>query len=257
MAVATPSVTVFGTQTTTLIGSLTSLNSFGGQVAFSCTLENPVPLSLCTVSPNPINPALIPSFALTVGGGIGDYTFNLHAVAANAATPSQDLPLALHVADFNLSAPSPASISVAPSNNSAPITLQVTAAGSFNAPVNLSCAGLPAGTTCNFQPSGSVNPTSIASVTSSLIISAGANAPHGNYQIVINAGTTNGPTKTQPLSLMIANALPDFTMLIGNPSLSVAVNTPAMFTGTLTASNGYNSPVTLSCGPGTHAWQIP
>ncbi|MDP9159978.1 MAG: hypothetical protein M3O09_07075, partial [Acidobacteriota bacterium] len=92
MAVATPSVTVFGPQTATLIGSLTSLNNFSGQVAFSCTMENPVPLDLCTVSPNPTNLVLAQRFALTVGGGIGDYTFNLHAAAASAANPSQDLP---------------------------------------------------------------------------------------------------------------------------------------------------------------------
>ncbi|MDP9159405.1 MAG: hypothetical protein M3O09_04150, partial [Acidobacteriota bacterium] len=139
---------------------------------------------------------------------------------------------------------------VAPSNDSAPISFQVTAAGSFNAAVNLSCVGLPAATMCIFQPSGSVNPTSAGSVTSTLIITAGANTPPGNYSVVINATTANGPTKTQLLSLTIANALPDFAMLIGNPSLSVAVNTPAIFTGILTSSNGYNSLVTLSCGTG-------
>ena len=251
MAVVNPAVVVFGSQTTTLIGSLASLNNFHYPVAFSCTLEAPAPLSSCTISPNPVTGAPSPqNFALTLAAAIGDYTFNLHAVSTNAATPVQDLPLALRVVDFNLSTPSPASITLAPSSNSVPINLQVTAAGSFNNSVNLSCAGLPAATACSFQPSGPVNPTSAGSVTSSLIINATANAPPGNYSVIINAATSNGPIKTQPLSLNITTLQPDFAMTISNPSLSGAANTSAMFDGILTAFNGYSGVVMLSCGAG-------
>ena len=57
LAVVNPAVVVFGTQITTLIGSLASLNNFHYPVAFSCTLEAPAPLSSCTISPNPVTGA--------------------------------------------------------------------------------------------------------------------------------------------------------------------------------------------------------
>lgn len=45
----------------------------------------------------------------------------------------------------------------------------------------------------------------------------------------------------------------DYAITISNPSLTSHVNTPTTFNGTLTAFSGYNSAVTLSCGPGNAA----
>ena len=47
---------------------------------------------------------------------------------------------------------------------------------------------------------------------------------------------------------MAANA--DYTLVISNPSVSASATSSATFNGTLTAFNGYNSSVNLSCGPG-------
>src|SRR5207302_1829926 len=43
-------------------------------------------------------------------------------------------------------------------------------------------------------------------------------------------------------------AVADYGLVISNPSLSATAGTSATFNGTLTAFNGYNSPVNLSCG---------
>jgi hypothetical protein len=58
---------------------------------------------------------------------------------------------------------------------------------------------------------------------------------------------SNGPTKTQNLSLTVTL---DYSLAISNPLLTSYVNAPVEFNGTLTTSNGYNSPVNLSCGAG-------
>jgi hypothetical protein len=68
--------------------------------------------------------------------------------------------------------------------------------------------------------------------------------------IAINGTTTGGPTRTQNLSLTVHAGTtndPDFTLAVSNPSLTVGPNESAVFNGTLTASGGYGSAVTLSC----------
>src|SRR5205823_4171324 len=99
------------------------------------------------------------SVGVNAGGTPGDYAFNLHAVGADATSITHDFSLTLHIVDFSLGAPSPASISVTPGNIGATVSLPVSAAGSFNGSVALSCSNLPAGAACKFQPSASIAPT--------------------------------------------------------------------------------------------------
>jgi len=55
----------------------------------------------------------------------------------------------------------------------------------------------------------------------------------------------------QAITLVVnAAASPDYTLTISNPTLTAVINTAATFNGTLTALNGYNSTVALSCGTG-------
>ena len=123
----------------------------------------------------------------------------------------------------------------------------MTAQGSFDDTVNLSCGNLPSGASCNFLPSGSVNPTSSSPVAVTLTVSTTADATAGTVPITINGSVTNGPTKTQSLSLTIT---PDYSLAISNPSLQAYVNSTVNFNGVLTSLNGYNSGVNLSCGTG-------
>ena len=84
----------------------------------------------------------------------------LMAWAATRNTTTRDFSLTLHVVDFSLTAPAPGSVTANRSSVSGPVAFQVAAAGAFNQTVALSCSGLPAGATCNFQPSSSASPIS-------------------------------------------------------------------------------------------------
>jgi hypothetical protein len=92
-----------------------------------------------------------------------------------------------------------------------------------------------------------VKPTSSRPVAVALTVSTIANATVGTFPITINGSVTNGPTKTQILSLTITL---DYALVIGNPSLQAYVNSTVNFNGVLTSLNGYNSAVNLSCGEG-------
>jgi len=240
--------TVFPTQTATYNGTLTALNGYNSQVALSCTGTTP---STCTLNPTQLTPTVSgASFTVTAGGAVGDYAFNAHGVGSDANTTIHDAPLTLHVVDFNLTAPSPGSITVNRPNTSGPVTFQVTASGAFSGTVSLSCSGLPSGATCNFSPSNSVNPTSGNPVTVTLTISTTTSTSTGTFPVTISANTAGAPgPKTQSLSLTVT-ALADYGMVISNPSLSTTAGVQATFNGTLTAFNGYNNLVNVSCGAG-------
>ena len=149
--------------------------------------------------------------------------------------------------DFSLTAPSPQGITVGPSSTSVPVSFQVAGQGSFNDTVNLSCGNLPSGATCNFLPSSSVNPTSRSPVAITLTVTTTANATAGTVPITINGSVTDGPTKTQSLSLTITL---DYSLVISHPSLQAYVNSTVNFNGVLTSLNGYNNVANLSCGAG-------
>ena len=80
-----------------------------------------------------------------------------------------------------------------------------------------------------------------------MTISTTASATAGTVPITIIGAVTNGPTKTQNLSLTITM---DYSLVISNPSLQAYVNSTVNFNGVLTSLNGYNSVVNLSCGAG-------
>ena len=245
---STSTMTVFPTQTATYNGTLTALNGYNSQVNLSCTGTVP---STCTLNPAQLTPTVSgASFTVTAGGAVGDYAFNAHGVGTDANSTTHDAPLTLHVVDFDLTAPSPNSITVNRPNTSDPVTFQVTASGSFNGAVTLSCSGLPSGAACNFSPSNSVNPTSGNPVTITLTISTTASTSTGTFPLTISANSAGAPApKTQNLSLTVT-ALADYVLAISNPSLSTTVGVQTTFNGTLTAFNGYNSLVNISCGAG-------
>ena len=229
-------------------GTITALGGYNSQVNLSCT-----PVSTCIVNPTFVNPPGGPPLGtpltatVSPGNTPGDYTFDLHGAGTDANRVTNDAAFTLQVVDFNLTTPSPPNISVGPSSTSGPVSFQVTAQGSFNDTVNLSCGNLPSGASCNFLPSGSVSPTSSNPVAVTLTISTTADATAGTVPITINGSVTNGPTKTQSLSLTITL---DYSLVISNPSLQAYVNSTVNFNGVLTSLNGYNSAVNLSCGTG-------
>src|ERR1035437_10761379 len=108
----------------------------------------------CTLQPKQATPPA--TYTLTAGGLVGDYSFNAHAVGTDGNAITRDASVTLHVVDFNLTAPSPNSLSVGQGGTSAVSTFQVTAAGSFAGTGTLSCsARLAAGGAAVVSPSSS------------------------------------------------------------------------------------------------------
>ena len=243
-------LTIFASQTATFTGTISALNGYNSNVNLSCAAGATTPPQTCVATPGSVlSAAAGASFAVNASGNTGDYSFNLHAVGTDPAITTRDFSLSLHIVDFVLGAPSPGSVSVTPGSTSPATSFSVSASGSFNGSVALSCSNLPTGAACNFQPSTSVTPTKGSPVAVSLSISTISSTPLGTFPITITATTAGAPAKTQTLTLKV-NSSPDYLLSINNPSLTTSINSSAQFTGTLTALNGYISPVALSCGTG-------
>jgi hypothetical protein len=245
--------TVFPGQSALYPATIFAQNGYGSGVNLSCVAGSTAAPQVCSANPTSTTTLAQGSpSTVTADGSAADYLFNLQAVGTDPANITHNLPLALHVIDFTLGAPSPTSVSVAPGMISAPISFAVSGAGAFSGQVTLSCSGLPAGTACHFQPSNVVAPTKSSPVSAALTITRSITSPPGTYQLIISASSPGGATKTQLLILSV-DFVPEYILAIANPSLTSHVNIPATFNGTLTSVNGYASPVTLSCGSGAPA----
>ncbi len=243
--------TVFPAQTATFNGTLTAKNGYASPVNLSCSGAMP---TTCTLQPKQETPTA--TYTLTAGGSAGDYSFNAHAVGTDGNAITRDASVTLHVVDFNLTAPSPNSLSVGQGGTSGASTFQVTASGSFAGTVTLSCsAGLPSGAACVFSPSSSVSPTSSSPVTVTLTVTAGTGTPLGGPKIVTLAATVAGAPspKTQAFGLTVTGPAPDFAIAVtATPNATVAGQN-VTWNGTLTAVNGYSGSVTLTCTAGAPA----
>jgi len=223
-------------------------------VALSCTSGATSPSATCSPSPATVTPSSSgAAFQVTASDAVGDYTFNIHGAGADAYHTSQNQSVTLSVVDFSLSAPNPSSVTANRPNTSNATTFQVSAYGSFNNVVQLSCSGLPSGARCNFSPSNSVNPVAGNPVSVTLTIGTSASTPTGSYLISVKSSTTAPTiTKTQSLTLNVT-ALPDYVLTISNSPQSAWANQSATFTGKLTAANAYSSAVNLTCAGGATA----
>jgi len=249
-AISNSPQTVFPTQKAVFNGTLTAQAGYASPVNLRCVDEEPV-LTACTMSPTPITPTA--TYSVTASGSVGDYSFNAHAVGTDPNTITHDTTVTLHVVDFNLTAPSPNSLSVEQGETSGPSSFQVTAAGSFAGTVSLSCpTGLPAGATCVFLPSSSVSPTSAAPVTVTLMVAAASGTPLGGpVMVTISAMTAGAPAaKTQTFALTVTAPVPDFTIVVTPTPSTTPANQNVTWNGTLTAVNGYSGSVTLTCTAG-------
>jgi hypothetical protein len=246
-------LTTFPGQTAAFTVTLTAQNNFSSPVNLTCTARAPtLPAPpTCTVTPTTVsltNPTA--QLIVNAAGPVGDYLFNVHGVGTDANTTTRDFALTLHVVDFNLTAPAPAGVTANQSSVSGPVAFQVTAAGEFSQAVALSCSGLPAGAACAFLPATSASPVSGSPAAVTMTITTGAATPVGTSQITINGLVAGGPSRTQnlPLTINAASAsTPTFALAVSNPSLTANPNETVVFSGTLTATGGYSSPVNLRC----------
>jgi hypothetical protein len=115
-------------------------------------------------------------------------------------------------------------------------TVTISAASNLSGNVNLAIAGLPTGVTAAFSPS-STKTTSTATFT------VGSTAGAGTYPLSIT-GTSGTASRTAALSLTVT--VPNFTLSLLPPMLSLPDGSRATATAMVTAQNGFNSSVTLS-----------
>jgi hypothetical protein len=248
IAVTNSPLTVFPTQNATFNGTLTAVNGYSSPVNLRCTGTPP---TTCTPSPAQVTPVAAPGapFTVTAAGVVGDYNFNAHGIGTDVNTVTHDAPVTLHVVDFGLTDPNPATVTAQQGGTSNSTSFQVTAAGAFSGTVALTCQGtvITAGATCNFSPTANVNPPYPANI--SLTVSVPSNIAVNSYTVIIQASTAGAPAaKTKTFTLTVT-APPDFTWS-GGGSHTVLAGQQTLaydFTATPSGAGTFATAVTFGC----------
>jgi len=144
--------------------------------------------------------------------------------------------------------PSPATVTVGRGSTSSPVSFQVTAAGSFNQSVTVTCNSGIAGATCNLTPSGTVTPTSTTPVNMTAAVSVPAGTAIGTYTVTIQASTAGAPANLSTSFTLNVTGNPDF--VLSEPSAFPEVNAGSSGVNgpiSIAAQDGFAGAVTLSC----------
>src|SRR5208282_5279711 len=147
ISISNTPITIFAGQVPPMFnGTITALGGYNSLVNLSC-----IPASTCLVAPTQVTPAPPPlgtplTATVTPGNTPGDYSFDVHGAGTDPNRVTNDAAFTLKIVDFNLCvllndscSSSTTSITVPPSSVSPPVSFQVTALGSFDDTVNLSC----------------------------------------------------------------------------------------------------------------------
>jgi hypothetical protein len=248
LSVSNSPQTLFAGQNATFNGTATALNGYTSSVTLSCVSGSTAPPSTCTPSPSTLTPGTNTAFTVTAGGANGDYSFNVQGVGSDPKHITNTVPVVLHVISFGLTAPVPSSETVPRGTTSAPVSFQVTAAGSFNQSVTVSCSDGIANSTCTLTPGTSVNPTATDPMNMTASVTVPAGTATGSYPVTIQA-TTAGTSATLTTSFTLTvTSNPDF--ILGEPSAFPEVN--AGSTGvsgpiSISSQDGFSGTVSLSC----------
>lgn len=235
-------------------GTITALNGYNNSVAFSCTGGSSSPPVPCAPSPVSLVPTSRGSaFLLGVGTStIGDYTFNLQAAGSDPNNITHLAPLSLHVVNFGLTAPSPATVTDPRGATSAPVSFKITTQGSFNQSVTLSCSFAPAisGATCGFTPGAVVTPSS-AAVNMTATVTVPLNTPTGNYTVIMQAATQGTATLSTSFVVSVVTN-PDFVLSEPSPFPNIKVgSTGSSGVISIASQDAFSGTVSLSC-PATY-----
>ena len=204
----------------------------------------PAPGSL---TPTPTGAA----FSLNAGSStIGNYNFNLQASGTDPNNTTHTAALTLQVINFSVTTPSPTSVNVPRGATSLPVSFQLSAQGSFNQSVTLSCniGLLIHGATCAFTPSATFNLTSGSPVTATATVTVPAATPIADYTVTLQANTNGAPV---PLATTFAaDVVLNPTFVLTEPT--AFPNVKAGSTGTtgsitISSQDGFAGTVSLSC----------
>jgi hypothetical protein len=245
IAVSNPTLTIFPGNNMNYTGTLTALNGYNNSVELSCTSGTSLPPVPCIPTPGIVTPTFAgAAFSLNVGAStIGDYNFNLQGVGSDPGNTTHDAALTLHVVNISMTTPSPATVIVPRGGTSPPVSFQISAQGSFNQSVTLTCnAGvLESGASCAFTPSATFNLTSASPVNVTATVTMPAQTPLSppNYTVTIDANTAGAPA---PLATTFG------VDVILNPTFVITETIP--FPNVKAGSTGTTGPITISSQDG-------
>ena len=252
LVVSNSPLTLFAGQTAVFNGTATALNGYANSVALSCVAGATSPPSTCAIAPPALVPGANTRFTVTVGGAVGDNNFNVQGFGADSNHITHLLPVTLHVVNFGMTAPSPSSVTVPRGTTSSPLNFQVTASGSFNQSVTVSCTPNIPGATCTLTPGTSVNPSSTSPVNMTARVAVpSATAPNA-YNVTIQATTAGASSALSSSFALNVTANPDF--VISEPSAFPEVNVGSSGVSgpiSITSQDGFAGAVTLNC-PATY-----
>ena len=247
LVVSNTPMTVFAGQSATFNGTVTAQNGYTNSVSLSCVAGTTAPPSTCSPSPLSLTPGSKTPFTVTVAGASGDYTFNIQAAGADINHITHVVPVTLHLVSVGLSTPSPVTETVPRGTTSSPVSFQVTAAGSFNQSVTVSCSTNIANATCTLTPASTVYPTAANPVAMTASVAVPAATAVGSYPVTIQA-TTAGASPLTTLFTLNVTANPDFILSEPTPFPEVNVGSDGT-TGliSIASQDGFSGTVTLTC----------
>ncbi len=249
ITVPVATLTAFAGTTPAFNGTVTAVNGFNNSVVLSCTAGSTSPPNPCTPNPASFTPATTgTAFSLTTGSGIGDYNFNVQATGSDSNNTTHLAALTLHVVNFGLTAPAPATVTEPRGATSPPVSFQVTAQGSFNQSVTVSCSFSPSisGASCGFSPGTVVNPTSTTPVNMTATVTVPVGTATGNYTVTLQATTSGAPAPLTTSFTLAVTTNPSYMIngpmtLSSTPAGQVAANL------TISSVDSYAGQVNATC----------
>jgi hypothetical protein len=143
--------------------------------------------------------------------------------------------------EVSASAASPAPVTA---GNSATSTVSVIPTFGFNSSVVLSCAGLPTGASCGFNPPTIAGSSGMSTVTLTTTTSTAA----GTYSVQVQGGA--GSIVNSSAVSLVVQAAPDFSISPGSgspTSQTVSAGQTASFSLSLAGSGTFSGTVNLGC----------
>jgi len=248
LAISNTPLTAFSNQDATFNGTAAGVNGYANNVALSCVSGTTAPPSTCTLLPSSLAPGTGASFEVTVAGATGDYSFNVQGLGSDSKHVTHSVPVTLHVVNFALTTPSPSSVTVPRGTTSSAVTFQVTAAGSFNQSVSVSCSAAIANSTCTLTPGSSVNPTANNPVTMTASVTVPAATAVSSYTVTIQATSTGAPAALSTAFQVKVTANPTF--VLAETSAFPEVNAGSSGTSgpvSIASQDGFSGVVSLDC----------
>lgn len=187
---------------------------------------------------------LAQSFGFTIGPGFNPkHVFSLTATLGSASQTAYGTQIAVGSGGLILNSANPYSlpINLIAGQNSGQLLMNAASVGNYGTIVDLTCAGLPAGASCQFwPPTLTVSPGGISQFY--LYVAAPAGTPQGSYPATVQA---SDGVNTWSLNFMLN--IGDFSIAI-SPAIQQTFPTgSAAYVVTLTSVSGFNGAVNLSC----------